>query len=144
MRNRAPELGDASTVVELAAGVIGERRAAPLVRAHVERGELLVADDGGVLVGFIAYRTDWFQCAFVSLVVVAEPATVLVDRRDQRGLDPDAPRTRLRSGRPHRPSAARVPRAVVLQAPAAMSRARGSAQLDSPQRARRSHRLAEP
>jgi len=74
MRIRAPELGDAPTVVELAASVIGERRAAPLVRAHVERSELLVADDGGVLVGFIAYRTDWFQCAFVSLVVVAEPA----------------------------------------------------------------------
>jgi len=73
MRIRAPEPGDAPTVVELAASVIGERRAAPLVRAHVERGELLVADDGA-LAGFLAYRTDWFQCAFVSLVVVAERA----------------------------------------------------------------------
>jgi GNAT superfamily N-acetyltransferase len=66
--------GDTPVIMSLAAGVIGERRAADLVRTHIERCELLVADDRGELVGFLAYRTDWFQCAFVSLVVVAERA----------------------------------------------------------------------
>ena len=74
MRIRGPEPGDARRIVSLAAGVIGEPRAATFVRAHVERRELLVAEDHGEAVGLLAYRTDWFQCTFVSLVVVAEHA----------------------------------------------------------------------
>jgi predicted GNAT superfamily acetyltransferase len=74
MRIRAPEPGDVPFVVELATLVVGERRAGPLVSAHVGRAELLVAEADGAPLGFIAYRTDWFQCAFVSLVVVAERA----------------------------------------------------------------------
>lgn len=42
------------------------------MRSHVERGELLVAEDDGQTVGFLAYRTDWFGCTLISLVVVAE------------------------------------------------------------------------
>ena len=74
MRIRGIEPGDAQVIVSLAASVIGEQRAAELVRTHVERRELLVAEDHGELVGLLAYRTDWFQCTFVSLVVVAERA----------------------------------------------------------------------
>jgi predicted GNAT superfamily acetyltransferase len=43
-----------------------------LVRSHAERHHLLVADEEGTTAGFIAFRTDWFQCTFVSLVVVRE------------------------------------------------------------------------
>ena len=74
MRIRDPTPGDARSIVSLAATVIGEQRATALVRAHVERREVLVAEDGGAAVGFLAYRTDWFQCTFVSLIVVAEQA----------------------------------------------------------------------
>ena len=74
MRVRDPEPGDARAIVELAASLIGERRAVALVRAHLERRELLVAEADGGLVGMLAYRTDWFDCAFVTLVVVAEAA----------------------------------------------------------------------
>ena len=74
MRIRDPQPADAGALVTLAALVIGERRAAPLVRAHVQRRELLVAEEAGDVVGFLAYRTDWFQCTFVSLVVVADRA----------------------------------------------------------------------
>jgi L-amino acid N-acyltransferase YncA len=74
MQIRAPDPGDARAIITLAADVVGTQRAAALVRAHVERGELLVAADGGEVAGFLAYRTDWFGCTFVSLVVVAEPA----------------------------------------------------------------------
>jgi ribosomal protein S18 acetylase RimI-like enzyme len=74
MRIRDPTPDDAPTIVSLAASVIGEPRATALVRAHVERREVLVAEDRGAAVGFLAYRTDWFQCTFVSLVVVAEDA----------------------------------------------------------------------
>ena len=74
MRIRDPEPGDVPALVPLAALGVGMPRAAALVRAHVERRELLVADDDGEVLGFLAYRTDWFGCTFVSLIVVAEPA----------------------------------------------------------------------
>lgn len=54
------------------AQVIGVERAAVFVRAHAERHHLLVADDAGKVAGFLGFRTDWFQCTFVSLVVVRE------------------------------------------------------------------------
>jgi len=72
MRIREPHAADAPALVELAALMIDERRAAALVREHVQRRELLVADVEGDAVGVLAYRTDWFRCTFVSLVVVAE------------------------------------------------------------------------
>jgi ribosomal protein S18 acetylase RimI-like enzyme len=74
MRIRTAEHDDARSLVTLAALVVGQPRAAQLVRAHVERNELLIADEHGEVVGCLAYRTDWFGCTFVSLVVVAESA----------------------------------------------------------------------
>lgn len=56
----------------LAASVLGEERAGPFIRSHVERHHLLVADEDDEVVGVLAYRTDWFQCTFVSLVAVRE------------------------------------------------------------------------
>jgi GNAT superfamily N-acetyltransferase len=50
--------------------VIGEERAGPFVRSHLDRHHLLVADAGDDVVGMLAYRTDWFQCTFVTLVSV--------------------------------------------------------------------------
>jgi len=57
-------------VMRLAAVVIGPERAGPFVRSHVERHHLLVAEDEAGVLGCIAYRTDWFQCTFVTLVSV--------------------------------------------------------------------------
>ena len=57
-------------VMRLAADVIGPERAGPFVRSHVERHHLLIAEDDARVLGFIAYRTDWFQCTFVTLVSV--------------------------------------------------------------------------
>lgn len=57
-------------VMRLAADVIGPERAGPFVRSHVERHHLLLAEDDAGVLGFIAYRTDWFQCTFVTLVSV--------------------------------------------------------------------------
>ena len=58
------------TVMRLAADVIGPERAGPFVRSHVERHHLLIAEDEAAVLGFVAYRTDWFQCIFVTLVSV--------------------------------------------------------------------------
>ena len=69
---RLPRAGDAPACAELAALVIGADRAGPFVKAHLERHQLMVAESGGEVVGFLAYRTDWFQCTFVTLVVVRE------------------------------------------------------------------------
>src|SRR5262249_50224643 len=51
---------------------------------------------------------------------VAEPPSVLVDRGDERRLDPDAQRARLRAVRAHRQPSAGLPRPPVLQAPEAV------------------------
>jgi GNAT superfamily N-acetyltransferase len=69
---RLPRTGDAPGCTELAAKVIGVDRAGPFIRSHLERHQLIVAERGGEVVGLLAYRTDWFQCTFVSLVVVHE------------------------------------------------------------------------
>jgi GNAT superfamily N-acetyltransferase len=76
-----PPIGadDVGAVMTLAADVLGAQRAGPFVRSHLDRHHVLVAVDESAVHGMIAYRTDWFQCSFVSLVAVAK------DRR-QRGV----------------------------------------------------------
>jgi GNAT superfamily N-acetyltransferase len=70
MEIRVPEASELSAMTALAADVIGPERAGPFVRSHVERHHLLVAEEAEEVVGVLAYRTDWFQCTFVSLVGV--------------------------------------------------------------------------
>ena len=69
---RLPRLADTLPCAELAALVIGEERAGPFIKSHLERHHLIVAEADDEIVGFLAYRIDWFQCTFVSLVVVRE------------------------------------------------------------------------
>jgi GNAT superfamily N-acetyltransferase len=69
---RLPRLADAIPCAGLAAVVIGEERAGAFIKSHLERHHLIVADSDERIVGFLAYRIDWFQCTFVSLVVVRE------------------------------------------------------------------------
>lgn len=79
MEIRAPQAADLDTIMTLAAAVIGPERAGPFIRSHLDRHHLLVAEDERQVAGVLAYRTDWFQCTFVSLVAVRE------DRR-KRGI----------------------------------------------------------
>jgi GNAT superfamily N-acetyltransferase len=69
---RLPRLSDAGSCADLAALVIGEERAGAFVKSHLDRHHLIVAEAADEVVGFLAYRTDWFQCSFISLVVVRE------------------------------------------------------------------------
>jgi len=69
---RFPRGSDARPCADLAGLVVGPDRAGPFVKAHMERHHLIVAEAAAEVVGFLAYRTDWFQCTFVSLVVVRE------------------------------------------------------------------------
>jgi GNAT superfamily N-acetyltransferase len=69
---RLPRVADADPCAALAALVIGEERSGAFVRSHFERHHLIVAEADREVVGFLAYRTDWFQCTFVTLVVVKE------------------------------------------------------------------------
>lgn len=75
MQIRSPDSADVETVMKLVSPELSPERAGPFVRSHVERHHLLVAAEDGEVVGVVAYRTDWFQCTFVSLVYV---------RRDRR------------------------------------------------------------
>jgi GNAT superfamily N-acetyltransferase len=69
---RLPRTGDEAACAELAAQVVGEARAGALVKDHLERHHLVVAEAAGGVVGLLAYRTDWFRCTLVTLVVVDE------------------------------------------------------------------------
>src|SRR5437867_79416 len=69
---RLPRAADAAACAELAAVVVGEERAGAFVRSHMERHHLVVAESAPEVIGFLAYRTDWFQCTFVTMVVVRE------------------------------------------------------------------------
>jgi len=69
---RHVETSDLGAVAALAAAAIGPDRAGPFVRSHVEGHHMIVAEEAGEVVGFLAYRTDWFQCTFVSLVGVRD------------------------------------------------------------------------
>ena len=61
---------DVEAVMALTAGF--GPTAGPVVRSHLDRHHLLVADLDGQVVGMLAYRTDWFQCTFVTMVSVRE------------------------------------------------------------------------
>ena len=69
---RPPRSGDARPCADLAATVVGPERAGAFVKAYLEQHHLLVAEGDGEVVGLCAYRTDWFQCTFIALVVVRE------------------------------------------------------------------------
>ena len=69
---RPPRPGDQRPCAELAALVVGAERAGPLIKAHLEQHHLIVAEAEDEVVALCAYRTDWFQCTFVSLIVVQE------------------------------------------------------------------------
>jgi GNAT superfamily N-acetyltransferase len=93
---RRPEAGDMDTVMGLAADVIGPERAGPFVRSHVERHHLLIAEDDAGVLGFIAYRTDWFQCTFVTLVSVdAEHRKRGIARALYRAVEDMSPSPRI-------------------------------------------------
>ena len=70
MEIRAAQSSDVQAVMQLAAGL--GPRAGPFVRSHLDRHHVLVAELDGEVVGMLAYRTDWFQCTFVTLVSVRE------------------------------------------------------------------------
>jgi GNAT superfamily N-acetyltransferase len=70
MEIRRAEPGDVETMMTLTAEVIGAERAGAFVRSHLERHHVLVAVDDERVVGVLGFRTDWFQCTFVSLVSV--------------------------------------------------------------------------
>lgn len=72
MEIRGPEPRDVGALMDLGAAVIGPERAGPFIRSFLDRHHILVAEREDEIVGFIAYRTDWFQCTFVSLVVVRD------------------------------------------------------------------------
>jgi GNAT superfamily N-acetyltransferase len=74
MEIRGPEPRDVGALMDLGAAVIGPERAGPFIRSFLDRHHILVAEREDEVVGFIAYRTDWFQCTFVSLVSVHKDA----------------------------------------------------------------------
>jgi ribosomal protein S18 acetylase RimI-like enzyme len=70
MEIRSPEPDDLDALMELTAEVLGADRAGAFVRSHLDRHHVLVAGDAARVLGCLAFRTDWFQCTFVSLVSV--------------------------------------------------------------------------
>lgn len=69
---RLPRVADEEGCVALAYLAMDPAAARPFVAAHFREHRMIVADAGGTVVGMLAWRTDWFGCAFVSLVFVRE------------------------------------------------------------------------
>ena len=69
---RLPRVADEGPCAALAALSLGGERAAPFIRTHFREHRIVVAEAAGEVVGFLAWRTDWFGCSFVSLVFVRE------------------------------------------------------------------------
>src|SRR3954470_20100048 len=74
-----PKPAHAAAIVQMAETALGADRARRFISAHLQDHYVLVATEKDEVAGFIAYQTDWFQCTFVSLVVVT------VDQR-RRGI----------------------------------------------------------
>ena len=69
---RFPRPDDEAPCIALAREIFDPARAEPFIRSHLREHRLVVADAGSEIVGFLGWRTDWFDCSFVELVVVAE------------------------------------------------------------------------
>ncbi|MBI1849821.1 MAG: GNAT family N-acetyltransferase [Planctomycetes bacterium] len=69
---RLPRLADSAPCIELAAALLGATRARAFVKQHFERHQIVVAEAEKNVVGLLAFRTDWFDCTLVRLVVVHE------------------------------------------------------------------------
>jgi predicted GNAT superfamily acetyltransferase len=67
-----PKPDQLGSIIALAEQALGSDRAHRFVRAHLQDHQLLVVSHHDEVTGFIAYRTDWFQCTFISLVVVRD------------------------------------------------------------------------
>ena len=94
IRDGRPE--DIPVCAALAVDLIGPRRGRAFMEAAVDRQQLLVAGDNGSVVGFLAYRTDWFNCTFVSLVAVKpEHHRKGVARALYRAVEAQSPSPRL-------------------------------------------------
>ena len=61
MEIRAPQGPELEALMTLAGHVLSAERTGPFVRSHLESHHLLVAVEGGEVLGVLAYRTDWFQ-----------------------------------------------------------------------------------
>jgi GNAT superfamily N-acetyltransferase len=67
-----PRPNQLGSIIALAETALGSDRAHRFVRAHLEQHHLLVVGHNDEVTGLVAYRTDWFQCTFISLVVVRD------------------------------------------------------------------------
>ena len=87
---------DLPACADLAAAPVGSGRGQEFIQAAVDRRQLLVASEDGHVVGFLAYRTDWFNCTFVTLVG-AEPERYRtgVLAALYRGVEAESPGPRL-------------------------------------------------
>jgi ribosomal protein S18 acetylase RimI-like enzyme len=96
MEIRPARVEDVAACVNLAEAVVGARRAAPLVQAAMDRGQLLVAAGDDAVVGMLAFRTDWFACTFVTLVsVLSDERRKGVARRLFEAVEARSPGPRL-------------------------------------------------
>lgn len=93
IRRAHPEdFGTCATLAEVVAADRGPR----FVREALERRQLLVAHDDGRIMGFLAYRTDWFNCTFVTLVgITPEQQATGVAQALYRAIENESPSARL-------------------------------------------------
>ncbi|MFD3449354.1 GNAT family N-acetyltransferase [Microbacteriaceae bacterium 4G12] len=62
---------DLEKIVEIDSEVIGNKSRRAYIQNAIEFGRCIVAIEGDSIVGFLIYDTNFFDCAFISLIIVS-------------------------------------------------------------------------
>ncbi|RLQ92401.1 GNAT family N-acetyltransferase [Falsibacillus albus] len=65
---------DINQIAKIDSGVIGNDSRREYIFNAIHKGQCLVAKEGDAIAGFLLYDTRFFDCTFISLIIVAEDA----------------------------------------------------------------------
>ncbi|MDX8290800.1 GNAT family N-acetyltransferase [Metabacillus indicus] len=67
----AADIADLNRLVEIDSEVIGHSSRREIIKRAIENGQCLIAKEEEEIAGFLIHDTSFFECAFISLVIVS-------------------------------------------------------------------------
>ncbi|MFC7371953.1 GNAT family N-acetyltransferase [Fictibacillus iocasae] len=64
-------MADSEKIVTIDSEIIGNTSRRKTIENAIEEGRCLIAKEGNDSVGFLLYETNFFECSFISLIVVS-------------------------------------------------------------------------
>lgn len=65
------QIDDLDKIVQIDSEVIGNKSRRNYIKNAIELGNCIIAKEGNSIVGFLIYNTNFFDCAFISLIIVS-------------------------------------------------------------------------